>query len=166
LLSGFPGRSTQEPLHGDFEAIKIWLGRDHVRDDIKAIAEVRRAVGGDIILMSHFNQGQSLTSVLRLLHVLDDQRLAWFEEPIVFDDYAGCARRANELKTPISIGENIYGPRDFLHAVQAGAADCYMPNLMCIGGVTGWLRTAAIAGTANLPLSSTSTPSSQPTCHG
>jgi mandelate racemase len=41
-----------------------------------------------------------------------------------------------------------------------------MPNLMRIGGVTGWLRTAAIAGTANLPLSSTSTPSSQPTYHG
>ncbi len=120
----------------------------------EAIAEVRRAVGDDIVLMSDFNQGQSLTSALRLLHALDDQGLEWFEEPIVFDDYAGCARLANELKTPVSIGENIFGPRDFLHAVQAGAADCYMPDLMRIGGVTGWLRAAAIAGAANLPLSS------------
>lgn len=139
---------------GDFKAIKIRLGRDHVREDAKAIAEVRRAVGDDIVLMSDFNQGQSLTSALRLLHALDNQGLEWFEEPIVFDDYAGCARLANELKTPISIGENIFGPRDFLHAVQAGAADCYMPDLMRIGGVTGWLRAAAIAGAANLPLSS------------
>lgn len=139
---------------GGFKAIKIRLGRDHVREDMKAISEVRRAVGDDIILMSDFNQGQSLTAALRLLHALDDQGLEWFEEPIVFDDYAGCARLANELKTPVMIGENIFGPRDFLRAVQAGAADCYMPDLMRIGGVTGWLRTAAIAGAANLALSS------------
>jgi mandelate racemase len=38
--------------------------------------------------------------------------------------------------------------------VQAQAADLYMPDLMRIGGVTGWLRCAAIAGAAGLPLSS------------
>lgn len=141
-------------VEGGFKAVKLRLGRDHVRDDAKAIAEVRRAVGDDIVLMSDFNQGQSLTSALRLLHALDDQGLEWFEEPIVFDDYVGCARLAAELRTPIMIGENIFGPRDFLHAVRAGAADCYMPDLMRIGGVTGWLRAAAIAGAANLPLSS------------
>ena len=50
-------------------------------------------------------------------------------------------------------GENIYGPRHFLQAVLAGAADCYMPDLGRIGGVTGWLRSAAIAGAAALPMS-------------
>lgn len=139
---------------GDFTAVKIRLGREHVRDDVKAIAEVRRALGDDVTLMSDFNQGQTLTSAKRLLHALDDQGLAWFEEPIVFDDYPGCARLRAGLRTPVSIGENIFGPRDFLRAVQADAADCYMPDLMRIGGVTGWLRAAAIAGAANLPLSS------------
>jgi mandelate racemase len=95
---------------GDFRALKIRLGRDNVKDDLKAIAEVRRAVGDDIVLMSDFNQGLSLTAALRRLHQLDDQGLEWFEEPIVFDDFAGCARLANELKTPLQIGENIYGP--------------------------------------------------------
>ncbi len=138
---------------GDFRALKIRLGRDNVKDDLKAIAEVRRAVGDDIVLMSDFNQGLSLTAALRRLHQLDDQGLEWFEEPIVFDDFAGCARLANELKTPLQIGENIYGPRHFLQAVAAGAADCYMPDLERIGGVTGWLRSAAIAGAAGLPMS-------------
>jgi mandelate racemase len=138
---------------GDFKAIKIRLGRDNVKDDLKAIAEVRRAVGDDIILMSDFNQGLSFNAALRRLHQLDDQGLEWFEEPIVFDDFAGSARLANELKTPLQIGENIYGPRHFLQAVAAGAADCYMPDLERIGGVTGWLRSAAIAGAAGLPMS-------------
>ena len=137
----------------DFKALKIRLGRDSVKDDLKAIAEVRRAVGDDITLMSDFNQGLSFNGALRRLHQLDDQGLEWFEEPIVFDDFAGSARLANELKTPLQIGENIYGPRHFLQAVAAGAADCYMPDLERIGGVTGWLRAAAIAGAANLRMS-------------
>ena len=138
---------------GDFKALKIRLGRDNVKDDVEAIAEVRRAVGDDIILMSDFNQGLSFNAALRRLHQLDDQGLEWFEEPIVFDDFANSARLANELKTPLQIGENIYGPRHLLQAVAAGAADCYMPDLERIGGVTGWLRSAAIAGAAGLPMS-------------
>jgi mandelate racemase len=138
---------------GDFKAIKIRLGRDNVKDDLKAIAEVRRAVGDDIILMSDFNQGLSFNAALRRLHQLDDQGLEWFEEPIAFDDFANSARLANELKTPLQIGENIYGPRHFMQAVASGAADCYMPDLERIGGVTGWLRSAAIAGAAGLPMS-------------
>ena len=137
----------------NFKALKIRLGRDSVKDDLKAIAEVRRAVGDDIILMSDFNQGLSFNGAKRRLHQLDDQGLEWFEEPIVFDDFAGSARLANELKTPLQIGENIYGPRHFLQAVAAGAADCYMPDLERIGGVTGWLRSAAIAGAAGLTMS-------------
>src|SRR6201996_2627592 len=84
---------------GDFRALKIRLGRDNVKDDLKAIAAVRRAVGEDIILMSDFNQGLSFSAALRRLHQLDDQKLEWFEEPIVFDDFAGSARLANEQKT-------------------------------------------------------------------
>jgi mandelate racemase len=139
---------------GNFSAIKIRLGRPQLEDDIKAIDSVRQAVGNHIQLMSDFNQGQTLQDALLRMHGLDDQGLYWFEEPVVFDNYAQSAQLARELKTPISIGENIYGPRSFFDAVQAKAADVYMPDLMRIGGVTGWMRAAAIAGAAGLPLSS------------
>ncbi|MBV8578423.1 MAG: hypothetical protein JOZ58_25740 [Acetobacteraceae bacterium] len=138
---------------GGFKAVKIRLGRDRLKEDLKAIAEVRRAIGEDITLMSDFNQGLSFSAALRRLHELDDQGLEWFEEPIVFDDFVGSARLATALKTPLQIGENIYGPRSLMSAVAAGAADCYMPDLERIGGVTGWLRAAAIVGAAGLPMS-------------
>jgi mandelate racemase len=41
-----------------------------------------------------------------------------------------------------------------LAAIQAGACDLVMPDLMRIGGVTGWLQAAAIADTSGLPMSS------------
>ena len=52
------------------------------------------------------------------------------------------------------LGENFYGPRSLHAAIQAGAGDYVMPDLMRIGGVTGWLRAAAIAGAAGVQMSS------------
>jgi mandelate racemase len=104
--------------------------------------------------MVDWNQALDLGEALVRLHALDDEGLQWFEEPIAYDNYAGCAQLARELKTPIQIGENIYGPRSFYRAVQENAADLYMPDLMRIGGVTGFMRCAAIAGAAGIPLSS------------
>jgi mandelate racemase len=138
---------------GNFKAIKIRLGREKLKDDLAVIAAVRRAVGEDVQLMCDFNQGLAFGEALLRLHALDDQGLSWFEEPIVYDNLEGCAQIAREMKTPVQIGENIYGPREFLKAVNAGAADLYMPDLMRIGGVTGFMRSAAIAGAAGLPLS-------------
>jgi len=139
---------------GNFSAIKIRLGRAKLADDLKALQLVREAIGDHIRLMCDFNQGQTLQEAIWRLHALDDQGLYWFEEPVVFDNYAQSAQLARELKTPVSIGENIYGPRSFLDAVRAEAADVYMPDLMRIGGVTGWMRAAGIAGAAGHPLSS------------
>ena len=139
---------------GDFRAIKIRLGRESLGDDLRALEAVRGAIGADIDLMCDFNQGLTLQGAIARCHGLDDQGLYWFEEPIVFDNFAQSAQLTRELKTPVQIGENIYGPRSFLEAVQAGAADLYMPDLMRIGGVTGWMRAAAIAGAAGHPMSS------------
>jgi mandelate racemase len=139
---------------GNFGAIKIRLGRPKLADDLKALELVREAIGKDIQLMCDFNQGQTLQEAIWRCHALDDQGLYWFEEPVVFDNYAQSAQLARELRTPVQIGENIYGPRSFFDAVQAQAADLYMPDLMRIGGVTGWMRAAAIAGAAGHPMSS------------
>jgi mandelate racemase len=139
---------------GGFKALKMRLGRPKLQEDIDAIRTIRDAVGDDVLLMTDFNQGMTFGEALQRMHALDELGLYWFEEPIVYDNIDGYAQIAREIKTPIQIGENIYGPREFYKAVKAGAADLYMPDLMRIGGVTGWMRSAAIAGAAGLPLSS------------
>lgn len=138
---------------GGFEALKLRLGRDRPRDDIAAIEAVRRAVGEDVKLMVDFNQGLDLADALERCHQIDDLGLAWIEEPIVYDNFDGFAQLAAELRTPLQIGENFYGPRDLHKALQMKACDLVMPDFMRIGGVTGWLRAAAIAGAAGIPMS-------------
>lgn len=138
---------------GAFHALKLRLGRDALADDLAAIAAVRSAAGADVKLMCDFNQGLSLGDALARCHALDDAGLYWFEEPITYDNIRGYAQLARELKTPVQLGENFYGPRALHQAVLAGAGDYVMPDLMRIGGVTGWLHAAAIAGAAGIPMS-------------
>jgi mandelate racemase len=138
---------------GGFEALKLRLGRNHARDDLAAIEAVRTAVGDDVELMADFNQGLNFAEALQRCHMIDDAGLAWIEEPIVYDNLDGYAQLATELKTPIQIGENFYGPRDLHVALQRKACDLVMPDFMRIGGVTGWLRSAAVAAVSGIPMS-------------
>jgi mandelate racemase len=138
---------------GGFTGLKLRLGRKHVSADIAALDAIRTAVGDDMSLMVDFNQGLSLAEALQRCHLIDDRGLAWIEEPIVYDNFDGYAQLAGELKTPLQIGENFYGPRDMHKALQRKACDLVMPDFMRIGGVTGWLRAAAIAGAAGVPMS-------------
>jgi mandelate racemase len=138
---------------GGFNGLKLRLGRERLADDLATIEAVRGAVGSEISLMIDFNQGLQLGEALERGHAIDDLGLAWIEEPIVYDNLEGYARLTADLRTPVQIGENFYGPRALYTALQMKACDYVMPDFMRIGGVTGWQRAAAIAGAAGIPIS-------------
>ena len=138
---------------GGFTGLKLRLGRETLADDLAAIAAVREAAGSTVKLMCDFNQGLSLGDALVRCHALDEQGLYWFEEPTTYDNIPGYAQLARELTTPVQLGENFYGPRMLYQAVLARAGDYVMPDLMRIGGVTGWLRAGAITSAAGIPMS-------------
>jgi mandelate racemase len=138
---------------GGFKGLKLRLGRENRADDLATIVAVRKAVGDEVRLMVDFNQGLSLAEALHRCHAIDDYDLEWIEEPIFYDNLDGFSQLAAELKTPLQIGENFYGPREMHKALQKKACDLVMPDFMRIGGVSGWMRAAAIAGAAGIPMS-------------
>jgi len=157
LWLGAPEAMGAEALElrdeGGFGGLKLRMGRARLADDLAALDSVRRAVGVDMELMVDFNQGLTMAEALQRCHSIDDRGLAWIEEPVLYDNLDGHAQLAAELRTPIQIGENFYGPREMHKALQRKACDFVMPDFMRIGGVTGWLRAAAIAGAAGVPMS-------------
>jgi mandelate racemase len=157
LWLGAPEAMGAEALElrdeGGFGGLKLRMGRAGLADDLAALDSVRRAVGVDMELMVDFNQGLTMAEALQRCHSIDDRGLAWIEEPVLYDNLDGHAQLAAELRTPIQIGENFYGPREMYKALQRKACDFVMPDFMRIGGVTGWLRAAAIAGAAGVPMS-------------
>ena len=138
---------------GGFSALKLRLGRNDPRDDLATLDKVRKTVGDAMHLMVDFNQGLSLAEAIDRCHMIDSHGLDWIEEPIVYDNLDGHALLAAQLKTPVQIGENFYGPREMYKAIQKKACDLVMPDFMRIGGVTGWMRASAIAGAAGVPIS-------------
>jgi mandelate racemase len=139
---------------GGFCALKVRVGRDRAADDIAAVRRVRAAVGDEVTLVADYNQGLNLGEALERCRALDAEGLTWIEEPLRYDDLAGHARIARDIATPVMLGENFYGPRAMHEAIQAQACDLVMPDLMRIGGVTGWLQASSIAEVTGLPLSS------------
>ena len=145
---------AQELLAEGFRAVKLRLGRKTLWEDVVATRAVRAKIPDEALLMTDFNQALTVAEALARGRALDRERVYWIEEPVRHDDYAGAARIAREVETPIQIGENFLGTRAMAAAIAAGAADYVMPDLGRIGGVTGWLRAAALADAAGLEMSS------------
>lgn len=145
---------AQQLVDEGFSAIKIRLGRPTLAEDIAAVRAVRSRIPNAVHLMSDFNQSLSTSQALERGYALDQEGVYWIEEPIRADDIAACARIARELRTPIQIGENFSGIFQMQDAIAAQACDMVMPDAQRIGGVTGWLKAAALAQAAGLEMSS------------
>jgi mandelate racemase len=145
---------AQELTDLGFDAYKVKIGYGDVGADLGTIEALRSVIGDEAKLAVDYNQSLSVTGALERVRVLDDEGLYWIEEPTRADDFVGHARIAQEARTPICIGENWWGPHDAQKSLEAGACDYGMPDAMKIGGVTGWLRTAALAEPSGLPLTS------------
>jgi len=143
-----------ELLAEGFRAVKLRLGRKTLWDDVVVTRAVRQRIPEDALLMTDFNQALTVAEALARGRALDREAVYWIEEPIRHDDYAGSARIAREIETPIQIGENFLGTHPMAAAIAEGAADYLMPDVGRIGGVTGWLRAAALAEAAGIEMSS------------
>lgn len=145
---------AQELVAEGFRAVKMRLGRPSGDDDLAAVRAVRAAIGPDIALMSDYNQALSANAARERCRQLDDEGLAWIEEPVRHDDYATSAELAAQLRTPVQIGENFTGPRAMSAALANNASNLVMPDVDRIGGVSGWLAAAALADAAGTEMSS------------
>ncbi len=140
-----PDLADELLAEGGFKAVKMRIGRPDFADDLAAVRAVKDRVGDDVMLMADFNQSLNVNEALRRCRALDGEGLYWIEEPVRHDDYAGCARVAAAIETPIQIGENLLNSMEMQRAIDAGSGDFYMPDVQRIGGVTGWMRAAALA---------------------
>ena len=147
-------KDLRRSLERGFRGIKIKGGTGDLAEDERVVKAVRGLIGPDIALMLDFNQSLDPAEASRRIERLAAYDLHWIEEPVPAENLQGHAQvRAN---SPISIqaGENWWFPRGFAEAIAAGASDFIMPDLMKVGGISGWLRVAGQAEAASIPMSS------------
>jgi len=165
-------QASQLLAESGFSAVKLRLGRDDFAQDLAAVRSVKARIGDSVTLMCDFNQRLTYNEAIRRGRALDDEGLYWIEEPVRHDDYAGTAKIAAEVKTPIQIGENLLNSFELVQALEARAMDFVMPDVQRIGGVSGWMRAAALTHAHGMEMSSHLFPEFSahllavtPTCH-
>lgn len=146
-------RHASRALERGFRALKIKLGYATVEEDIAVVHAIQSVIGRETDLMVDYNQSLSVPEAIRRCQALDDEGLAWIEEPTSQEDYAGHAEIAAQARTPIQIGENWYGIAEMSKAIEVKASDLVMPDVMKIGGISAWVAAAALAHSRGLPIS-------------
>jgi len=140
----------------DIPRVKIKIGESWgraERRDRERIAQARRSIGDAPELYSDANGGYTRKQAIRMARHLDEHGVTWFEEPVSSDDLAGLAEIRAAVAPEVTAGEYGYTLASFGHLLGAGAVDCFQADATRCGGITVWLRAAALAEAAGLELS-------------
>jgi L-talarate/galactarate dehydratase len=120
--------------------------------EVERARRIRESIGPGIDLMCDINQRWSVHQAIDIGQRIEDFHLYWLEDVTAHDDYAGLARVAAALATPVAGGEYVYGIAPFRHMLEAGSVDIIMIDLLRAGGITQWLKIAGMAEAYNLPV--------------
>ncbi|MEO3940942.1 mandelate racemase/muconate lactonizing enzyme family protein [Paenarthrobacter nicotinovorans] len=141
-------RSIDEGIGG----IKIKVGLPDSKEDLRRVAGVREHIGWDVPLMVDANQQWDRATALRMGRQLEEFNLIWIEEPLDAYDFEGHAHLAQVLDTPIATGEMLASVAEHKGLINANSCDIIQPDAPRVGGITQFLRLAALADERGLGL--------------
>lgn len=144
-------RASQSLAEG-IGGIKIKVGHPDSKVDLARVSAVREHLGPDVPLMVDANQQWDRPTALRMGRALERFDLVWIEEPLDAYDAGGHAQLASALDTPIATGEMLSSVSEHINLIENRSADIIQPDAPRIGGITPFLRLAALADQAGLQL--------------
>jgi len=135
-----------------FRAVKLKVGGPALREDLRRVEAVRRALGPDIRIMTDANGRWTLPQAIQAGRALAELDVTWLEEPLYFDDVDGHRRLADAIETPIALGEQLYAALHFRDFIQAGAVHYVQPDVVRLAGITEFWQVADLARCWSLPV--------------
>lgn len=148
-------RAAPRLVERGFRQMKMQLalpGNTSVPREVERARLIRASIGDEIDLMCDINQLWDVRQAISIGKQIEDLHLYWLEDVVAHDDYAGLARVAAALDTPVAGGEYVYGSVPFRHMLEARSVDIVMIDVLRAGGITQWLKIAGMAEAFNLPV--------------
>lgn len=144
-------------VHGQaIPRVKIKIGESwgsRPERDLQRIAQAREVVGAECALFVDANGGYTSKQAIRIMHAAREHRVTWFEEPVSSDDLDGLRQVRAAVDADVAAGEYAAVPDDVRRLCQAGAVDVLQIDATRAGGITGWMRAAAVAEAFHLEVS-------------
>jgi L-alanine-DL-glutamate epimerase-like enolase superfamily enzyme len=132
--------------------IKLKVGQPDRKLDLHRVDSVRKHLGDDFPLMVDANQQWDRPTAQRMCRTLEQYNLIWIEEPLDAYDFEGHAALAAQFDTPIATGEMLTSAAEHWDLIRHRSADYIMPDAPRVGGITPFLKVAALAEHAGVLL--------------
>jgi L-alanine-DL-glutamate epimerase-like enolase superfamily enzyme len=137
-----------------FRSMKMNMGDKSLSAEVERFRAVREAVGDDVEIMIDANWSWTVPEALKIGRALEPYGVKWLEDPVASDDPDDLCRLAGFLDIPIAAGETFCTKREFRTLLEKRAADVLIVDLQRVGGVTEWMKVAAMAQAWNVPVAS------------
>ncbi|MGQ4401876.1 enolase C-terminal domain-like protein [Streptomyces hayashii] len=121
--------------------------------DRRRVARARAVIGDATALYVDANGGYTAKQAVRVGEALADEGVTWFEEPVSSDHLTDLAAVRRRTTLDVAAGEYGYTLPYFAHMIAADAVDCLQADVTRCGGITVWLRAAALAEAHGLQVS-------------
>ena len=138
--------------------VKIKIGESWGADparDLARMEQARAIIGDEVELFVDANGGYGRKQAIRVMTAATAAGLdvRWFEEPVSSDDLDGLREVRDAVDPDVTAGEYGWDLYYFRRMCAAGAVDCLQADVSRCGGITEWLRTAAVAASFGLEVS-------------
>jgi L-alanine-DL-glutamate epimerase-like enolase superfamily enzyme len=129
-----------------FQAVKLRIHYPEMKDDLKIVTEVRKAIGDKMEIMVDANQAGILVSpgynptwsysrAVMTARELEKLNVSWLEEPLNRHDFKGLARLTEEVDLPIAGGEVNVGIRELKMLLDMNCYDILQPDATFSEGI-------------------------------
>ncbi|MUT88978.1 mandelate racemase [Streptomyces sp. Z38] len=138
------------------DRVKIKIGESWGREesrDLHRTRLARKVVGDAADLYVDANGGYTRKQAVRMAGAMADSGVTWLEEPVSSDDLAGLRVVRDAVAADVTAGEYGYDLPYLTRMAASGAVDCLQADVTRCGGITVWLRAAAVAEGLGLHLS-------------
>jgi len=137
-----------------FRCVKMNMGDKPLAAEVERLRVVREAVGDDIDIMVDANWSWSVPQAVKIGRALEPYDVRWLEDPVASDDPEDLCRVASALAIPIAAGETFCTKYEFRGLLEKRAAHALIVDLQRVGGVTEWVKVAAMADAWKIPVAS------------
>jgi L-alanine-DL-glutamate epimerase-like enolase superfamily enzyme len=136
--------------------VKMKIGQDwgtNEARDLERVHVARETIGPDAQLFVDANGAYTRKQAVRMARAMATDDVSYLEEPVSSDDLQGLHLIRNMIDMDVAAGEYGYALAYFADMCAAEAVDILQADVSRCGGITEWIRVAAVAASHGLRVS-------------